>query len=134
MVSQCGASGWIPSALWWDSWMRLQWKRLSSKFLQFSLTNIWSKDSLASIVTRLWTGQMRNCGSICNIGKKFFSFPKHPDQLRRPLNLFNGYQGLIPWTKGCQGIKLTIHLHLLPRMRMSAATPRPSHMSSMQAY
>jgi hypothetical protein len=35
-----------------------------------------------------------------NIHMRFFSSPQHPDQLWCPPNLlYNGYQGLVPWSK-----------------------------------
>jgi len=43
-------------------------------------------------VTRLWTGQLRNCGSMPSRGKRFISFPKHAEHLWGPPSLiFRGY-------------------------------------------
>jgi len=45
-----------------------------------------------------------------------------------PAFLFSGYQGLFPWGLSGQGVKLTIHRHLVPRSRMySAITPLPQY-------
>jgi hypothetical protein len=37
--------------------------------------------------------------------------------------LSSGYQGLFPWGKSGRGVKLTTHLHLVPRSRMHGAIP-----------
>jgi hypothetical protein len=56
-------------------------------------------------------------------GQEIFSFSKHPNRLCDPPSLlFNGYGGSILWVK-CVSVKLTTHLHPVPRLRMSAATP-----------
>jgi len=61
------------------------------------------------------------CGSISNRGKRFFSL-KHPDPLWGPLILLvSGYYSLFP--KGDQGVMLTTHLRVVPRLRMSGAVP-----------
>jgi hypothetical protein len=39
-----------------------------------------------------------------------------------PSPLCNGYKGLFSW-----GVKLTTHLHLVPRSRIHGATPPPPH-------
>ena len=45
-----------------------------------------------------------------------------------PPNLpFNGYWGYFPWD---WKVKLIVHLHLLPRLQMSAAAPAIPHMPS----
>jgi hypothetical protein len=47
-----------------------------------------------------------------------------------PNLLSNGYQGqaLSPWGENGWGVKLTTHLHLLPRSRMRGAiTPLPQY-------
>jgi len=41
-----------------------------------------------------------------------------------PSLLSNGYQGLFPWGYSGWGLKLTTHLHLVPRSRILAAIPQ----------
>jgi hypothetical protein len=40
-----------------------------------------------------------------------------------PSFLTNGYQGLFLWGQSGRGVKLTTHLHLVPRSRMRRAIP-----------
>jgi hypothetical protein len=57
--------------------------------------------------------------SIAGRGKKFFPSAQCPDLIWDPPNLvYNGYRGLIPCGQISQCVKLTMHLHLLPRLRM----------------
>jgi hypothetical protein len=59
--------------------------------------------------------------SLCRVWK-FFSSPPRPDRLWGPLSILsNGYQRLFPWGKSGRGVKLTIHLHLVPRLRVRGA-------------
>lgn len=45
------------------------------------------------IVTRLWAGQLRNCGMIYSRDRRFISSPKHLSVLwDPPILLFSGYQ------------------------------------------
>jgi hypothetical protein len=55
---------------------------------------------------------------------EFFSLPPRPERLWGPPSLLsNGYQGLCPWGQSGRGVKLTTHLHLVPRLRMRGAVP-----------
>ena len=57
----------------------------------------------------------------------FFSSPKRPDRLwHSPSLLFNRYL-VFSREKNGRGMKLTTHLHLVPRLRMSGATPLLPH-------
>jgi hypothetical protein len=58
-------------------------------------------------------------GPIPGRGNKFFSSPLRPDQFcGSPSFLSCGYWGLFPWGYSDRYVKLTTHLHLLPRPRM----------------
>jgi len=51
-----------------------------------------------------------------------FSWPPGPDRLWDPPSLiYNGYQGLFAWGWSGRNVKLTTHLHPLPRSRMRGA-------------
>jgi len=56
-----------------------------------------TQPSVVTPVTRLQTGQLRNCGSICDRGEVVFSCSKHLVCLwAPPSRLFSGYQELSP--------------------------------------
>jgi hypothetical protein len=56
-------------------------------------------------------------------GQEIFPSSKHPDRLCDPPSLlFNGNGGSFLWVKYVS-VKLTTHLHPVPRLRMSRATP-----------
>ena len=57
-------------------------------------------------------------GSISDRAKRFFLSPKRANGLRARPALFQ-FQG----AKAAGGVKLTIHLHLLPRLRIGGARP-----------
>jgi hypothetical protein len=67
-------------------------------------------------------------GSIPGGGWEFFSATPCPERLWGPPTLLsNEYQGLLPcWSSG-RGVKLTTHLHLVPRSRMRGAIPPLLH-------
>jgi hypothetical protein len=76
-----------------------------------------SRDSSVDISTRLRTGRPRNRGFIPARGKKLS--PQRPDRTWGPhLLICTGYRGLFPWGLSGWGVKLTTHLHLVPRLRM----------------
>jgi hypothetical protein len=52
----------------------------------------------------------------------FFSLPLRPDRLWGPTQtLIHWVRGFFPWAWSGRGVKLTIHLHLVPRLWMSGA-------------
>jgi hypothetical protein len=52
------------------------------------------------------------------LGSRIFTFPYRPDGFWGPPNsLSNGYRGLFLQGKSCRGVKLTIHLQLVPKPR-----------------
>jgi hypothetical protein len=59
-------------------------------------------------------------GSTPSRSKIFISSSQHPDRLlgQPSLLLHNGYWWLLHWQSSSRGIKLTTHLHLMPRSRM----------------
>jgi hypothetical protein len=64
-------------------------------------------------------------------GWEYSSFTPHPDRLWGPPSLLsNGYRKLFPRGKSGRGVKLTIHLLLVPRSRMCGAIPPPPNTSS----
>jgi hypothetical protein len=73
----------------------------------------------SSAIQRWATGWMIG-GSIAGGGNwEFFSSSPRPHRFWGPPSLLsNGYHRLFPWGQGGRGVKLTIHLHLVPRSRM----------------
>jgi len=63
-----------------------------------------------------------NSGVRIQIGARDFC-PKRPERLWGPTSLlFNGYR-VISRRQNAQGKKLTIHLHLVPRLKINGAIP-----------
>jgi len=76
------------------------------------VSNRQSRHSTAGVLTTLQV-------SIPGRGKTFFSTPEHPQQLCGPPRLlFNEYWQSYPRCRGHWGMKLTTHVHLVPRLRM----------------
>ena len=73
-------------------------------------------------MAKLWVGQS---GVPILAGAKIYLFSNMPRPAVKPIqppNL-NGYQGFYPRGKSGQEIRLTIHLHLAPKLRMGGRTP-----------
>jgi hypothetical protein len=77
-------------------------------------------DSLVSIVTRLWAGQS---AAQFRAGARDFSLLQniHPAS-------YSVGRGLFSCWLSTQGVKLTSHFHLVPRLRMSGAMYLPFYM------
>jgi hypothetical protein len=71
--------------------------------------HVGSRDSSDSIVTSYG---LHGRGSIPGMGKMYFSFPQHPHQLwgHYVMDTVGSFPG--------RGVKLTSHLHLVPRSGM----------------
>ena len=66
----------------------------------------------------------RNRRSIRCSDKGFFSSPKYQTGSGAHLTPpFRGYREIFPWGYRDRSVKLTAHLHLVPRLRMSGALP-----------
>jgi hypothetical protein len=86
--------------------------RLKFAFVQTNTLN----GQLSRYSTGLRAGRTGFWGSIPGGKRECFSSPQRPGRLWDPLSLlYNGYQGLLPWGKDGRGVKLTTHLHLVPR-------------------
>jgi hypothetical protein len=81
------------------------------------------RDSSVSIVTRLWTRR----GGVDDV-IFFYSLPRSDRFWESPKPLYSGYRGaLAPGSSG-RGVKLTTHLHLIPRLRIRGdITPLPRY-------
>jgi hypothetical protein len=91
--------------------------------LLFSVIN-WSKKSQDSPMVYRWATGWTTGASSVGRGWEFFSSPPRPDRLWGSPNLLsNGYQRLSTWRQSGRGVKLTTHLHLVPRSRMRGAIP-----------
>jgi hypothetical protein len=99
----------------------------------------WSSEkwnSVCSIVTSLRVGILENPVSIPGWINRFFSSPKHPDHLCSPRLLCNGYGGgreAFIRGKAAGALRLTVHLHLLPKIRLCGDTTPLAHTPSQRA-
>jgi hypothetical protein len=77
-----------------------------------------ARDSSVGIATGC--GQNgRGVGVRVPVGSGIFSPPPRPDRLWGPPSLLSDmYHGLLPRGLSGRGVKLTTHLHLLPKLRM----------------
>jgi len=84
--------------------------------------NCMKSDAVGGLVTILQAGQPRTHGSISRRRRGFFLPPQRRNRLWSPLSLlFSGGDG---------GLKLTTHLHVVPRLRMSGSIPHLPHIFS----
>ena len=92
-----------------------------SSFKKADISCYRSKDATAHcIVTGLWAGQS---GVPLPAGQGFFSSAKLPDPLwSSPILLFNMYPDSFR-KQSDQRVKVTNHLHVVPGLRTSGATP-----------
>jgi len=84
--------------------------------------------SSVSVVTRLRAGRL---DFDSRQGLRFFSSPPHSDRLWSPYSLLSrGYRRFFLQGLSGRGVKLTTHLHLVPRSRMCGAlSPLPPYFS-----
>jgi hypothetical protein len=87
----------------------------SSKSKRLSRVPTVRWDSSASIVTTLRACSLTNGGSIARRGKRFNYSPA--------VHIDSGDNTMDTWGWRGQGVKLTIQLHLVKRLRMSGPTP-----------
>ena len=107
---------------------------MNCKFYIATVLNLAIIILVISTVKMLWAGCPRNHNLTADRGKKFFSFPKCSDCLWSPSSLlFNGNKVFFTERQSGQGVKLTNHLHLVPRLRMTGDIPELPHMPSWQS-
>jgi hypothetical protein len=88
----------------------VSFQMLSNSSFTYHLTSLYSLDGSVGITTIYW---LDGRGSISSKGKRYFS-AQRPDRFRNSLSLScNIHRG-----KAAQGVKLTTHLHRVPRSRM----------------
>jgi hypothetical protein len=76
-----------------------------------------SRDSVVGIATGYGLDD-RGVGVRVPVRSRIFSSPRHPERFWGPPNLIsNGYRGLFPRRENGRGVRLTIHLQLVPRSR-----------------
>jgi hypothetical protein len=100
----------------------------TSIFIFLSNINVTGAERAQSVQRRAmdWT-----VGFDSRQGKRLFSTPVRPDRLWGPFSfLYNGCREICPRGPGGRGVKLTTHLHLMPRSRMVALYLQSSNMSS----
>jgi hypothetical protein len=79
---------------------------------------------MVDVVARLRDGQRRNRGWIPRKDRRYFFSPKCPGRLWGPPNLLF----IVYRRKSGRGVKLTSHLHVVPRLKLSGAIPPVPHM------
>jgi hypothetical protein len=87
----------------------------------------WYQNSSVSIVTRLQAEQLKNCVLTPSRGNRFYLFSKASMLALGPTQPTGE---LISWGYSGWGVELTMHLHLVPRLRVIGATPPLTHMPS----
>jgi hypothetical protein len=87
---------------------------------QICQLDVWSEPKLLLMFyVTIWV-----LGFNSRLGLGIFSSPLRPERLWGPPSLLsNRYQVLFPWGQSGRGVKLTTHLHLVPRSKMRRAIP-----------
>jgi hypothetical protein len=104
--------------------LKLNWFQypISTDILKLTVIHVRWHKSLSFCISGLRPG-WQGVSSPCR-GWEFFYLPPHPDRLWGPPSLLsNGYQGLFPWAWSCRGVKVTTHLHLVPKSRIRGVIP-----------
>jgi len=115
-LSKIGRASAFKRDISWMAWGGLVGYVFSTHFSE-------SQGSLVSIEIKLGVGRLgfnSRQGQLCDI----FPSPSRPHWYWGPPSLlYSGYRGLLPRGWSGRGAKLTTHLHLVPRLRMSGAIP-----------
>jgi len=112
----------------WPLISDLDSKMLSSQNISFRMHSKFLEISHDSDLGTCWMIH----GSNPSRGKRFVSYPNHPHLLWDPSSLlFNREQGVLSQSWSSKGMRLTTHLQLKPRLRMSDAIPPLPHMTSL---
>jgi len=93
----------------------VEWDKVQSLKFNFPNSKCWNNFKYSTvypfpkIVTRLWSGQPRNCSLIPGRRKRIFCFPKYPYWIWWP---HSEYQGHSPWLESGCVMRLTTRFHL----------------------
>ena len=90
-----------------------------------------SRVSVTGVLSRIWVGQPRNCGSDLGRIKWSSSSTTCPDWISgSPSFLHSVYLQLLPWGQSGRDVRITTYLEQVSKLRMSGAIPPLSHMPS----
>jgi hypothetical protein len=103
---------------WFDSHIFVEAYKLWSSSLCSLLQPPATSSLLAPNIFLSTNYGLDDWGSNPGGGWEFFPSPPRPDRLWDPPSLlFNGYGGIFPWGLSGREVKLTTHLHLIPRSK-----------------